>query len=165
MRSFVVTLLVTIVVVIGVGFYLGWFGVSSTDSASETDVNITIDKAKMEEDTRKASEKAEEVGAAITERAKEMGSEISEKAKEIGGTISEETENAADEVTQKTKQAGVQATETTQKTVEEAVEQHQETAGPTEPSSDTGVTSEEKAAQQHLLPVSCDWFLKERYWI
>ncbi len=47
------------VCVIGLGFYLGWFGVSTTRDATggQTDVKVRIDQKKIESDTEKAKEK------------------------------------------------------------------------------------------------------------
>jgi len=52
-------LLFLAVCVIALGFYLGWFGVSTSrdPAGGQTDVKVRIDEKKIESDTDKAKEK------------------------------------------------------------------------------------------------------------
>lgn len=56
MRKVVYALLVLAALVIGVGYYLNWFSVSSADG-DKPNVSITVDKDKIQSDVRKAKEK------------------------------------------------------------------------------------------------------------
>jgi hypothetical protein len=48
--------------VIGLGFYLGWFGVSTVaDTPGKTGVNVTIDQDKIKSDAERARQKAGDV--------------------------------------------------------------------------------------------------------
>ena len=63
MRKFLGTLVIIALIVAGVGFYRGWFGVSADDQPGETNVELRIDKEKIREDAVTASEKARNFGA------------------------------------------------------------------------------------------------------
>jgi hypothetical protein len=50
------------VCVIGLGFYLGWFGISTAkETPGKTGVNLTINQDKIKSDTERARQKAKEV--------------------------------------------------------------------------------------------------------
>jgi hypothetical protein len=50
------------VCVIGLGFYLGWFGISTAkETTGKTGVNVTIDQDKIKADAEKARQKAKDV--------------------------------------------------------------------------------------------------------
>ena len=55
-------LLFLAVCVIAFGFYLGWFGVSTTrdPAGGQTDVKVRIDEKKIESDAERAKEKVKE---------------------------------------------------------------------------------------------------------
>jgi len=59
MRRLITFLLLVAVCVIALGFYLGWFDVSTSRDATggQTDVKVRIDEKKIESDTQKAKEK------------------------------------------------------------------------------------------------------------
>lgn len=61
MRKTLGTLVMILLVVACVGFYRGWFGVSTEDQPGETNVELRIDKAKIKQDAEAASEKAREL--------------------------------------------------------------------------------------------------------
>lgn len=61
MRKFLGTLVILAAIVVGVGFYRGWFDVSTDDQSSETNVELKIDKDKIKQDAEAASEKAREL--------------------------------------------------------------------------------------------------------
>ena len=61
MRKFLGTLVIFALIVAGVGFYRGWFGVSADDQPGETSVELKIDKEKIQQDAEAASEKAREL--------------------------------------------------------------------------------------------------------
>jgi hypothetical protein len=62
MRKFLLVLVLLTACVIGVGFYLGWFGISTArDTAGKTGVNLMINQDKIKSDTERARQKAREV--------------------------------------------------------------------------------------------------------
>ena len=65
MRLFVGLLLV-VALIVGLGFYRGWFRVSSDRSASESNVTVTVDKDKVQQDASDAKEKVQGAGDKAT---------------------------------------------------------------------------------------------------
>ena len=61
MRKLLGTLTILILIIVGVGFYRGWFGVATHDQPGQTNVEITVDKEKIRQDAEAASEKAREL--------------------------------------------------------------------------------------------------------
>jgi hypothetical protein len=49
------------------GYYLGWFGVSTSSTDQKSNINISVDKEKIREDESKAKQKLDEVGHTIKE--------------------------------------------------------------------------------------------------
>jgi hypothetical protein len=63
MRSWVKILAVVLICLIGIGIYRGWFSVSRSNPepvGDKVNVTVTVDKAKMKSDIKKAEEKIEE---------------------------------------------------------------------------------------------------------
>ena len=56
---FVIVMLLIVVGVVGLGFYRGWFDVSSEGSADKSNVTLTVDKDKVKQDTKDAKEKVQ----------------------------------------------------------------------------------------------------------
>ena len=61
MRKFLGTLTIFILIIAGFGLYRGWFGVVADDQPGQTNVEITVDKEKIRQDAKNASEKAREL--------------------------------------------------------------------------------------------------------
>jgi hypothetical protein len=49
------------VVVVALGFYLGWFNVSSHGDKGQSDITLSVDKNKLEADKDKAVDKVEDL--------------------------------------------------------------------------------------------------------
>jgi hypothetical protein len=85
MRKFLWTLIVLIAIVVGVGFYLGWF-VGSIDRNADGDGKITvsldINPAKIWGTTQKVAQKAEQVGHDVKDKIGGHGN-----AETVKGTI------------------------------------------------------------------------------
>ncbi len=81
MLRFLGALLLLVGVVVGLGFYLGWFHIATDESDQKTNVRITMDRDKMNEDKEKAQEKVRDLGRkgqpgpAATEKSKEESRE------------------------------------------------------------------------------------------
>ena len=59
MGKLLLVLVLVAACVIGLGFYLGWFGIStSTDTPGKTGVNVTIDQDKIKSDAERARQEA-----------------------------------------------------------------------------------------------------------
>lgn len=61
MKKFLAVLVVLLIVVGVVGFYRGWFTVTREAQPEETNVNLKIDKEKIEEDKEAAANKFKEI--------------------------------------------------------------------------------------------------------
>ena len=63
MRKLLVILLVLALVFVAVGFYMDWFNVSTSrvGESGTTTIDLTIDKAKMKEDTDHAKQKVSDL--------------------------------------------------------------------------------------------------------
>ena len=57
MRKFLGTLVILALIVAGIGFYRGWFAVSTEDQPGETNVELKIDKDKIKQDADAVKEK------------------------------------------------------------------------------------------------------------
>jgi cell division protein FtsX len=64
MKTLLIVLAVLVVVGVGLGFYLGWFNLSSRSDKAEPNVTLSVDKAKIEADKDKVVEKAKDLGGA-----------------------------------------------------------------------------------------------------
>ena len=46
----------------GLGFYRGWFRVTSDSAGDKSNVTVTVDKDKIQQDKEKAKDKAQDLG-------------------------------------------------------------------------------------------------------
>lgn len=77
MKRMSIVLVVIVLLVVGVGFYRGWFAFSSGTSdagSNKVDVNLTVDGDKIQED-----------GEAVKQKATELTGQVAEEANKIGG--------------------------------------------------------------------------------
>jgi hypothetical protein len=76
MKKLFAVLIVVAILVLGVGFYRGWFALSSPDSdkgSNKVNVNLTMDRDKMNADAEIVKEKAAELTGRVTEEANKPG--------------------------------------------------------------------------------------------
>jgi Cu/Ag efflux protein CusF len=68
-----------IVVVLGVGFYLGWFRLSAHRDASNEQIHVTFDinRGKIEQDANKARAQVGQAGRQIAQGAKDVAGKVS----------------------------------------------------------------------------------------
>ena len=55
-------LVLIVAVVVGLGFYRGWFRASSNSADGKADVTLTVDKDKVQSDARGAKDKVQGAG-------------------------------------------------------------------------------------------------------
>ena len=67
MKRLLMILAVLAAVMVGIGFYRGWFEVARQDTPAQTDINVKVHKERIEQDTERAAEKAREVGRQLTD--------------------------------------------------------------------------------------------------
>ena len=65
-------LFVLLLCLVGIGFYRGWFAVTShsRDESNKVDVNLTVDPDKAKEDAEKVKDKTKELGDRARDSAK-----------------------------------------------------------------------------------------------
>ncbi len=78
MMKFLGFVVVLAVVVLGVGYYLGWFQFSTASQGDKGSLTFEVDKQKMKADEAKASQKLKEIGGKIQDQTKGIGGQSSE---------------------------------------------------------------------------------------
>jgi hypothetical protein len=75
MRKLCAVLVVLAILVVGFGFYRGWFTLSSPSPADgdKVNVNLTVDRDKMKEDAETVKKKTTDLTGQATEKANEPG--------------------------------------------------------------------------------------------
>ena len=82
MCKFLGTLVILGLIVAGVGFYRGWFDVSTYDQPGETNVELKIDKERIKQDAEAASDKARELAGQSDDESDELAGGEDESAAE-----------------------------------------------------------------------------------
>ena len=75
-RSIITVLFVLLVCVVAVGFYRGWFALSRSSPNAESNkvnVNLTVDRDKMQADAETVKKQATELVGKATEGANKLG--------------------------------------------------------------------------------------------
>src|SRR5271166_5545192 len=68
MRAIFFTLVLAVLIVVGLGFYLGWFQIHTTrDNDNKVHVTLDVNRNKIDQDTQKARERAGQVGNQVKE--------------------------------------------------------------------------------------------------
>jgi hypothetical protein len=83
-RSFISVLFVLLICVVAVGFYRGWFTLSSPSpdtGSNKVNVNLTVDQGKMQEDAETVKKKTTELVGKVTEKAAGPSDQATEKVK------------------------------------------------------------------------------------
>jgi len=68
MKRFLIVLLLLAAGVVGLGFYLGWFQLSTGSTGEKSNFTITVDQNKMREDEEKAKQKVQDAGKKLKEQ-------------------------------------------------------------------------------------------------
>ena len=80
MTRFLGTLVLLAAIIIGLGWYLGWFHFSTTSDDQKTHINLTVDQDKIRKDEETAKQKLR----GIEHKVKESVGDGSEKNKDAG---------------------------------------------------------------------------------
>ena len=78
MKNLLIVLVVLVVGIAGLGFYQGWFHLSTENADHKSNVTFTVDQDKIHADEAKAKEKVQGLG----QQAKERTSDRTDKAEE-----------------------------------------------------------------------------------
>ena len=76
MRNFLAFLCVFIIAVAGVGYFRGWYDLSSQSTDAEADFHLKVNKGKVGEDAKKAVDTAKDLGGKAVEKAGELGDKL-----------------------------------------------------------------------------------------
>jgi len=68
MRGFLVVLVLLVVGTVGVGFYRGWFQLSTGSAAGKSNATITVDRDKIQADQDKLKKQAQDVAKNVSDR-------------------------------------------------------------------------------------------------
>jgi len=68
MKMFVAAIVVILVGIVGLGFYQGWFHVSSANADHKANVTITVDQDKMREDKDRVKDEVQQLGQQLKAR-------------------------------------------------------------------------------------------------
>ena len=82
--TFVKVLVVLVLCVVGLGFYRGWFALSSPTHDTESNkvnINLSMDGDKVKEDAETVKDKTAELTGKATEGAKDLGDQAADKVK------------------------------------------------------------------------------------
>lgn len=74
--TFIKVLMTLALCVVGIGFYQGWFVLSSSSqdsSSKKVNISLTVDPDKVKEDAQLAKDKASDLANKATDGAKELG--------------------------------------------------------------------------------------------
>ena len=78
MKRFIAEVIALLLLVVGLGFYRGWFTLSSSDTdkgGNKVNVNLAMDPDKVKADAEAVKEKATELTGQATEGASEPGNQ------------------------------------------------------------------------------------------
>lgn len=68
MARILMLIIVLAAIVAAIGFYEGWFHVSSNNADDTSAVTVTVDKVKMREDEKRAENKVQAVGQEVKDK-------------------------------------------------------------------------------------------------
>jgi hypothetical protein len=72
MKTLLVVAALLLVGIAGLGFYLGWFGLSTGGSDEKPTATVTVDTDKIHADEETAKEKLQDVGQAVKEKTNDL---------------------------------------------------------------------------------------------
>ena len=78
MKALVVVIVLLLVGMVGLGFYRGWFGLSTHSTDHQSNATITVDKDKIQADEHKAKEEVQGFGQEAKEKIGDRGSKVKE---------------------------------------------------------------------------------------
>ena len=78
MRTLMFVVVLLLVGVVGVGFYRGWFQVSTDNTDQRPSATVTVDKNKIHADEQKVKEKMEDFGQEAKEKIGDRAGKVEE---------------------------------------------------------------------------------------
>jgi hypothetical protein len=78
MKTLVVVFALLLVGIAGLGFYRGWFSLSTANTDHKPSATISVDKDKIREDEQSAKEKVHNFGQGVKEKTGERADKVQE---------------------------------------------------------------------------------------
>lgn len=69
MKGMFIALVLVVAVVVGLGFYRGWWNFASESTDTKVHLNVTVDKDKIQEDKKNALGKVQDFGHQVNDKA------------------------------------------------------------------------------------------------
>jgi len=82
MKKLSFVLIALVILVVGLGFYRGWFALSNQSDNAESDkvdINLTVDRGKVKEDVKEVKDKTAELASKAKAEAKDLGGRARDK--------------------------------------------------------------------------------------
>ncbi|HUQ70077.1 MAG TPA: hypothetical protein VM165_11165 [Planctomycetaceae bacterium] len=86
MNRLFAVLIVLLLLVVGFGFYRGWFALTSRSpdvGSNKVNINLTVDGDKMQDDARAVQDKTAELSGKLTEEVNGPGDLATDKVKSV----------------------------------------------------------------------------------
>jgi hypothetical protein len=68
MKRLLIVLVLIVACVVGLGFYQGWFRLSTGATDGKTNIPVTVDKEKIEQDMKRAKDKVQDLQQKVREK-------------------------------------------------------------------------------------------------
>jgi hypothetical protein len=95
MKGFCAFVVLLLIAIVGFGFYRDWFHISSENEDHKSNLTISVDKGKINEDEQKAKDKVHDLGHKVKEETgKRTGTDKDEdkdKVQDSGQKVKEKT--------------------------------------------------------------------------
>jgi hypothetical protein len=78
MRGLFVVLVILVLAIAGVGFYQGWFQLSTSNADHKTNVTLSVDQDKIRADEEKVKDKVHDLGQKVKEKTGDRTDKVQE---------------------------------------------------------------------------------------
>ena len=76
MKGTIFVIVLIIAGVVGLGFYMGWFEMSSKSDDNKASVTLSVDRGKLQEDKDKGASKVEDAGEQLKDKAESTAEKL-----------------------------------------------------------------------------------------
>ena len=82
MKALLVVVVLLLVGIAGLGFYQGWFHLSTNSTDQKSSTTITVDKDKIQEDEQSVKDKVQDFGQEAKEKTGEQADKVKEQERQ-----------------------------------------------------------------------------------
>jgi hypothetical protein len=83
MKSLFIALLLFVAVVVGLGFYRGWWSVAADKSDTKVHLDVTVDKDRIQKDKKNALERVQDFGHQVKDKTSAPTEESTDNAAHV----------------------------------------------------------------------------------